>query len=305
MMNNMELAQFQLSLPRYIHPDDVDFTTQQCPICASNYDPKDPQNPENHHPTCVPCGHIFGYTCIMHWARNGESQTCPQCREPLLPGRMTGSRRYSTVSSGSTVSVEWTPVPIPTDLQSAGRRRSVFAMDRSTRTIPSIRRGTTYTYMRGHVDVDYLTLHAELANAVTDTAITFDMLDPYDNVLLDFLKTMLTVAWFNALRHNRSIVVLYDWKQNNEEVVPLDNENLRRIDPERLPGHAWRVSRRVMERTRMNGRSFWDVYNHHVEERPSDSEFTRRQWEFLITRFLPMNISLRLEKYRPVQMLAP
>ncbi|KAL5740857.1 hypothetical protein ACOSQ2_030037 [Xanthoceras sorbifolium] len=46
-----------------------------CPICMDVW-----TNNGDHHISCLPCGHIYGFTCIKRWLQQGRSSgKCPQC----------------------------------------------------------------------------------------------------------------------------------------------------------------------------------------------------------------------------------
>ncbi|XP_057431351.1 uncharacterized protein LOC130724192 [Lotus japonicus] len=48
-----------------------------CPICMDVW-----VNRGEHHICCLPCGHIYGMSCIKRWLqRNHGSGKCPQCNE--------------------------------------------------------------------------------------------------------------------------------------------------------------------------------------------------------------------------------
>ncbi|KAK4833512.1 hypothetical protein QYF36_006291 [Acer negundo] len=46
-----------------------------CPICMDVW-----TNNGDHHISCLPCGHIYGFACIKRWLQQGRSSgKCPQC----------------------------------------------------------------------------------------------------------------------------------------------------------------------------------------------------------------------------------
>ena len=38
-----------------------------------------------HEPVETRCGHVFGATCLWAWLYDGQSNSCPCCRDPLIP----------------------------------------------------------------------------------------------------------------------------------------------------------------------------------------------------------------------------
>ncbi|KAJ4704979.1 E3 ubiquitin-protein ligase RFWD3 [Melia azedarach] len=48
-----------------------------CPICMDAW-----TNNGSHHICCLPCGHIYGLSCIKRWLQQGQSSgKCPQCNQ--------------------------------------------------------------------------------------------------------------------------------------------------------------------------------------------------------------------------------
>ncbi|KAJ0028468.1 hypothetical protein Pint_35720 [Pistacia integerrima] len=46
-----------------------------CPICMDAW-----TNSGDHHISCLPCGHVYGFSCIKRWLQQGRSSgKCPQC----------------------------------------------------------------------------------------------------------------------------------------------------------------------------------------------------------------------------------
>ncbi|XP_044472732.1 E3 ubiquitin-protein ligase RFWD3-like [Mangifera indica] len=46
-----------------------------CPICMDAW-----TNSGDHHISCLPCGHVYGFSCIKRWLQQGQSSgKCPQC----------------------------------------------------------------------------------------------------------------------------------------------------------------------------------------------------------------------------------
>ena len=50
--------------------------SNSCTICLADI--------EETNITTLPCGHSFHYSCIFTW--NAQHNTCPFCRQPLIPG---------------------------------------------------------------------------------------------------------------------------------------------------------------------------------------------------------------------------
>ncbi|KAL3825860.1 hypothetical protein ACJIZ3_021889 [Penstemon smallii] len=47
-----------------------------CPICFDAW-----SDGGDHHVCCLPCGHIYGLSCIKKWLRRRGSSKCPQCKK--------------------------------------------------------------------------------------------------------------------------------------------------------------------------------------------------------------------------------
>ncbi|KAG8376610.1 hypothetical protein BUALT_Bualt09G0081400 [Buddleja alternifolia] len=47
-----------------------------CPICFEAW-----SSGGDHHICCLPCGHIYGLSCIKKWLRRRDSSKCPQCKK--------------------------------------------------------------------------------------------------------------------------------------------------------------------------------------------------------------------------------
>ncbi|KAI3471867.1 hypothetical protein Pfo_028555 [Paulownia fortunei] len=47
-----------------------------CPICFEAW-----SSGGDHHVCCLPCGHIYGLSCIKKWLRRRGSSKCPQCKK--------------------------------------------------------------------------------------------------------------------------------------------------------------------------------------------------------------------------------
>ncbi|KAL6500888.1 hypothetical protein OROHE_025383 [Orobanche hederae] len=47
-----------------------------CPICFEAW-----SSGGDHHICCLPCGHIYGFSCIKKWLRRRGSSKCPQCKK--------------------------------------------------------------------------------------------------------------------------------------------------------------------------------------------------------------------------------
>ncbi|RGP77516.1 hypothetical protein FLONG3_4301 [Fusarium longipes] len=72
-------------------PSAVERLNLECGICLEKMTPKTPK-PEgylglDHEAAILPCGHIFGNSCVMNLAkcdhRDGTAHKCPACRHPL------------------------------------------------------------------------------------------------------------------------------------------------------------------------------------------------------------------------------
>ncbi|XP_051130324.1 uncharacterized protein LOC127250894 [Andrographis paniculata] len=49
-----------------------------CPIC---FEPWSSGSGSDHNVCCLPCGHIYGFSCIKKWLRRPRSSKCPQCKK--------------------------------------------------------------------------------------------------------------------------------------------------------------------------------------------------------------------------------
>ncbi|KAL3622636.1 hypothetical protein CASFOL_034047 [Castilleja foliolosa] len=47
-----------------------------CPICFEGW-----SSGGDHHVCCLPCGHIYGLSCINKWLERPGSSKCPQCKK--------------------------------------------------------------------------------------------------------------------------------------------------------------------------------------------------------------------------------
>ncbi|KAL6273654.1 hypothetical protein ACE6H2_024346 [Prunus campanulata] len=47
-----------------------------CPICLDAW-----TNDGDHRICCLPCGHVFGMSCITKWLQSRNSRKCPQCNQ--------------------------------------------------------------------------------------------------------------------------------------------------------------------------------------------------------------------------------
>ena len=75
-------ATFLESLPQ-VEISAIDKEDRWCSICYEEYGKPSPDEPAEN-PVKVPCGHIFGKTCIRKWFE--EHTTCPSCRSELGKG---------------------------------------------------------------------------------------------------------------------------------------------------------------------------------------------------------------------------
>ncbi|KAL3628468.1 hypothetical protein CASFOL_027514 [Castilleja foliolosa] len=65
--NNGEYREFNIS--------EVSF----CPICFDGC-----SSGGDHHVCCLPCGHMYGLSCIKKWLERARSSECPQCSKKCL-----------------------------------------------------------------------------------------------------------------------------------------------------------------------------------------------------------------------------
>ncbi|KAK7285006.1 hypothetical protein RJT34_19761 [Clitoria ternatea] len=54
--------------------DRIDTDGLVCPICMDVW-----TNDGEHHICCLPCGHIYGMSCVRRWLQQKKSGKCPQC----------------------------------------------------------------------------------------------------------------------------------------------------------------------------------------------------------------------------------
>ncbi|PQM39747.1 E3 ubiquitin-protein ligase RFWD3-like [Prunus yedoensis var. nudiflora] len=47
-----------------------------CSICLDAW-----TNDGDHHISCLPCGHVYGMSCITKWLQHRSSGQCPQCKK--------------------------------------------------------------------------------------------------------------------------------------------------------------------------------------------------------------------------------
>lgn len=59
----------------------LDKEDRSCSICMEPYGEPEPTEGKIEHPVKLPCGHVFGYTCIKTWLL--ENCTCPSCRRKV------------------------------------------------------------------------------------------------------------------------------------------------------------------------------------------------------------------------------
>ncbi|XP_021682349.2 uncharacterized protein LOC110666242 isoform X2 [Hevea brasiliensis] len=76
-----------------------------CPICMDAW-----TSEGDHHICCLPCGHIFGLSCISKWLKqNRNSAKCPQCNRncTLKDVRKLFAPRFAVVDEESQKSADW------------------------------------------------------------------------------------------------------------------------------------------------------------------------------------------------------
>lgn len=70
-----------------------------CSICMELFGLAEPTEGKIEHPVRLPCGHVFGATCIRTWLR--ENCTCPSCRRPVESEAAVKGAPQSRLQRGS------------------------------------------------------------------------------------------------------------------------------------------------------------------------------------------------------------
>lgn len=69
---------FDKNFLRIIEMDDVPDDKENC-LCGFSVKVQGEEKGEGGEPCMLPCGHIFGYNCILRWIEGKKSDICPQC----------------------------------------------------------------------------------------------------------------------------------------------------------------------------------------------------------------------------------
>lgn len=84
---------------RAVSEDVLDPQERSCCICYQPFGPKLSQGPEA--PVQLPCGHVFGRTCILRWTLTNRS--CPLCRRDVFETDDHHSNHYfSSIHNSNT-----------------------------------------------------------------------------------------------------------------------------------------------------------------------------------------------------------